>query len=338
MLKATQFLSQVSTVEDLIAAASVKQLAWRRELRGAAKQKLDEGISLLDKALPLAESVLSSADSVSQSEAKVAEASESVAEMAERIQGLQVLAESSFRSIAESVERAEADKKHLTEIQANFALSAKEAEKKLEDIEARQSVAFGALGSAEETIKVAHVKLTRAIEDINRQALAGAFDHRAQELAKERQFWLLPFVVSILGLVVVSYRVIEGAASGDAALALTNSLRGLPLAAPLVWLGWFSAKNVGLIGRLKADYEFKASTALAFEGYKKEIQSANDEALSRQLLETAVRNFGENPSRHYDSAKADSAMPTEALMTALRDDTVWTRFVDLLKALKPSGR
>ena len=116
-----------------------------------------------------------------------------------------------------------------------------------------------------------------------------------------------------------------------------NLFRALPFVAPAIWLGWLSARQAGLLARIHQDYAYKAATAVAFEGYKKEAAAATDDALSRQLLETTIRNFGENPIRIY-SKSDDHVMPIEQLIATVKDDSTWTRVMDLLKALKPEKK
>lgn len=112
-------------------------------------------------------------------------------------------------------------------------------------------------------------------------------------------------------------------------------LRGLPFAAPAIWLGWFSARQIGILARIQQDYAYKASTAVGFEGYKKEVASANDQALSKQLLETAITNFGENPVRLYDKKSDDHGHPIEALIEKIKDPETRNFVIEMFKALKP---
>ena len=73
---------------------------------------------------------------------------------------------------------------------------------------------------------------------------------------------------------------------------LAALLYRLPVVAPVVWLAWFAAKQYGYASRLSEDYAYKAASAMAFEGYKRE---STDDATKLKLLETAINNFGDNP-------------------------------------------
>ena len=109
----------------------------------------------------------------------------------------------------------------------------------------------------------------------------------------------------------------------------------LPLLAPGIWLGWFAAKNASLTARIQQDYTYKVATAQSFEAYKKEVEATGDKALEKQLLETTIRNFGDNPIRIYDGKGAEGH-PLEALKSVL-DDKQFERLLALLKSVKPSG-
>ncbi len=119
---------------------------------------------------------------------------------------------------------------------------------------------------------------------------AGVFATQAKKVSGERWMWVVSFCASIGWLIFVAYSVISGTPesgmSGNSTPVFdpNNLLRGLPFAAPAIWLGWFSARQIGILARIQQDYAYKASTAVAFEGYKKEVASANDEALSNSTL------------------------------------------------------
>ncbi len=70
----------------------------------------------------------------------------------------------------------------------------------------------------------------------------------------------------------------------------------------------------------------------------KEVAAAKDDDLSKQLLETAVHNFGENPIRLYDKHKDEHVLPVEAFLAKVKDDGTWGRLIDLIKALTPERK
>src|SRR5690606_1728041 len=101
---------------------------------------------------------------------------------------------------------------------------------------------------------------------------------------------------------------------------VVSLLRRIALAAPMVWLGWYAARQVGRLNVLQEDYEYKAATALAFESYRKEIEASGDETLKLELLRTTIRNFGDIPVRLLELNDGDSATPTEELLRKLEAD------------------
>src|SRR5258705_2208482 len=88
-------------------------------------------------------------------------------------------------------------------------------------------------------------------------------------------------------------------------------LRRLPCAAPLIWLGWFSAIQYGNTIRVQEDYAFKAATSKAFAGYKDHMEyMANvqlDEANSAMKLLAArtIEILAHEPLRIYQKPHKD---------------------------------
>ena len=108
----------------------------------------------------------------------------------------------------------------------------------------------------------------------------------------------------------------------------------LALTAPLIWLGWFSAKQYGYTTRLMEDYAYKEASAKSFEGYKREAGEVDPEML-KNLLDTAIKNLGDNPIRIYSGHENHASPLQELLEKSLKNE----KAMDLLKALisKPKG-
>ncbi|HDR1873471.1 TPA: hypothetical protein QB626_002045, partial [Pasteurella multocida] len=68
---------------------------------------------------------------------------------------------------------------------------------------------------------------------------------------------------------------------------------------PLLVIAWLKAKERAYLFRLREDYNYKYSSAMAFEGYKKQVQE-QDPALHQQLLQIAVDNLGVNPTKVFE--------------------------------------
>lgn len=78
---------------------------------------------------------------------------------------------------------------------------------------------------------------------------------------------------------------------------------------------------------MREDYAYKTATSLSFEGYKREAGNVNPEMLEN-LVDTAIKNLGENPVRNYNGLENHSSPLHEILEKSLKDE----KLIDLLKA------
>ncbi|ROP73890.1 hypothetical protein EDF74_3325 [Stenotrophomonas rhizophila] len=161
------------------------------------------------------------------------------------------------------------------------------------------------------------IELKNTLDSVKRHGLASAFSQRASELRVERYIWIALFVIALGGLAVVSIVFAASLESLTYEAIASGLFRRIALAAPLIWLGWYAAKQVGTISKLKEDYDYKAATALAFEGYQKEVMSSGNDGLVSKLLGTAISNFGDNPVRLYRSGPSEAASPSEELLSRI---------------------
>lgn len=161
--------------------------------------------------------------------------------------------------------------------------------------------------------------------DANRTGMAASFTNRRRWLMVPMVIWILIFVGSIYGL-------FEMGVAYLAPILKSGNLEQLParlaLTAPLIWLGWFSAKQYGYISRLREDYAYKEASAKSFEGYKREASQVDQEML-RNLMDKAIKNLGDNPIRIYSGHENHASPLHEALERTLKDE----RVMDLLKAI-----
>jgi hypothetical protein len=99
-------------------------------------------------------------------------------------------------------------------------------------------------------------------------------------------------------------------------------LRKIGLVAPVVWLGWYSARQVGRISRVQEDYEYKAASALAFQAYKEEARLGGDPEMEKKLLDHAIRTFGDNPVRLYENHTSEPVTPLQAAIKELPPEKI----------------
>jgi hypothetical protein len=70
------------------------------------------------------------------------------------------------------------------------------------------------------------------------------------------------------------------------------------LGAP-IWFAWLATKQINQRFRLAEDYAFKAAVARAYEGYRREISTA-DPKFTEVLLKSALNRFDEHPLRFVE--------------------------------------
>lgn len=167
-------------------------------------------------------------------------------------------------------------------------------------------------------------KVEAVLADANRTGMAGSFITRKNELTGDIKLWRNVFTLALMGLAVLGFFYIAPSISSQ---KWEEVLLRLPITGPFVWLGWFAAKQYGYAVRLREDYSYKVASAMAFEGFKREVLEG-DELMQQKLLETAVANFGDNPLRIYNGHENHASPIHEVLEKHLRDD----KLIDLLKA------
>lgn len=167
-------------------------------------------------------------------------------------------------------------------------------------------------------------KIDVLLGDANRTGMAASFTDRRRWLIPPLILWGVVFAGSIGALTLIGLHYIEpliAAANWEQVPAK------LALTAPIVWLGWFAAKQYGYTTRLREDYAYKEASAKSFEGYKRE--AGVDAEMLKRLMETAIQNLGHNPIRVYNGHENHASPVQEVLEKALKDE----RWTDILKGL-----
>lgn len=224
-------------------------------------------------------------------------------------------------------------------------LSAENAKLKIQIEDARQkTVAIAefagevtgvkdALDKAKTNLDASNEKLEKARADLNKQGLSDAFAAAASDFNKQRLLFGVLFIAALIGLFCIG---LKSRASFDTIGFDYKFLSGFTLAAPLIWLGWFSVRQLGQLARVQQDYEYKKATALAFEAHKKEILDADttDKELSKRLLEIVIKNFGDNPVRLLPDAATEHGHPMEEMISKLSDGKVVDQMIKSLEVWK----
>ena len=110
-----------------------------------------------------------------------------------------------------------------------------------------------------------------------------------------------------------------------------GALLRLLLASPIIWFTWFAVRQYGNNVALIEDYAFKEASALAFVGYRKDME--DDVDMVKLLRESAIRNFSYAPSRLISSSEASSPLQ-ELFEKAFQDKGAFDKLISMLKAMK----
>jgi len=157
-------------------------------------------------------------------------------------------------------------------------------------------------------------EISGLLENANKVGLAKSFQDKRIELSKTWQVWAGLFFVGIICLALIGYLQLLPLLQAEKLDPVALGFRFL-LSGPVIWFTWFAARQYGHVLRISEDYAFKEAAAMAFVGYRNEVETNPD--MLKMLQENAIRNFGSNPAKLL-LHKADSASPIhEALDRAL---------------------
>jgi len=354
------FPAKISELNTALTPILDRRFRVRKAVIEGAQADLNDNIIRVEAAAPLADSLVSQQATITQQASDVADALEEAqtakgqvtteaSQVAEHLTNVQQLAE----------DAATANTQYQKTV-ADASTLLTDAQSTLESIQASRLDANIKIDDGTKLVAAANAKITKAIANLNRQGLAGSFAKSAQRLVYERIGWLFAFVAAIVYLGFIAQHVFlnDPTTTQTVANVVTDALQKLggvaptpapvapakgdfwervlhfiPLAAPGIWIGWFAARSASLTARIQQDYDYKVATAQAFEAYKNEVELVDD-ALTKQLLETTIRNFGDNPIRIYDG-KGVEGHPLETLKS-LMDGKDWDKFLKLLEAIKPT--
>jgi len=232
----------------------------------------------------------------------------------------------------------------------------------LDDSESIAAIALE-LKELKQTVDAALVKQTKLFEefegfrkqaedilgDTNRASMAGAFIERRTTYKIPLRIWGGVFGASLVVLGFIAFWVVKPLIGIDASFGsegfegsvstqadwVTSFIR-LPLSIPAIWLAWFSVRQYGYNTRLMEDYAYKAASAQAFEGYKREAKEAGD-AMQNKLLETAISHLSDNPIRVYESGNNHGSPAHELFEKVFKDDKLFQQLLEVIDRLKPKA-
>ena len=137
--------------------------------------------------------------------------------------------------------------------------------------------------------------------------LAAAFSERSKSLSTSMWVWVVGLIVALgLGSIIGSGQLkgleelMKEPNVGSMAIAV-NLVLALLSVGSTVWFAWVATKQIGQRFRLAEDYGFKASVSRAYEGYRREAESIDNEFVSR-LFSSALSRLDEQPLRLVETA------------------------------------
>ncbi len=190
-------------------------------------------------------------------------------------------------------------------------------------------------------------KLIENCEDAYRitttKGLASAFDQRAKDLKNSMRLWVggLLFAlavgawigherIQILTSSLLSQNLNWGIIWIQIILSMTSVI------APL-WFAWLATKQISQRFKLAEDYDFKASVAKAYEGYKKEAAKI-DEEFEARLFNVALTRLEEAPLRLVDSVNHGSPSHEVIEKTGLNKvgEKIANKVEDIIDSITPA--
>lgn len=118
--------------------------------------------------------------------------------------------------------------------------------------------------------------------------------------------------LSLMAAILVVHKIggeqwIEFIDINDPLIWLQKLIYKLPLLGPLLWLILFSSKRRSEFQRLQQEYAHKEALAKSYHSFRKQIEGLNekDEALMKQLLESAITAISFNASTTLDGKHGD---------------------------------
>ncbi|HDR1906072.1 TPA: hypothetical protein QB652_002031 [Pasteurella multocida] len=143
------------------------------------------------------------------------------------------------------------------------------------------------------------------IDDANRASMAGSFKKQMEDINKKMK-WADGFLIG--SLIITALFSLWGFQSSfitpqnrlePTFFSWSQFLAKSAISLPFLIVAWIKAKERAYLFRLREDYGYKYSSAMAFEGYRKQVQEQSPE-LEEQLLQIAVDNLGSNPTKVFE--------------------------------------
>ena len=170
-------------------------------------------------------------------------------------------------------------------------------------------------------------EISGLLENANKVGLAKSFQDKRKELTSTWRFWAALFLLGIGTLIFIGntqfFPLLEKQTIEPAALIVRLMLTG-----PVIWFTWFSARQYAHVLRVGEDYSFKEAAAMAYVGYRNEVDA--DPEMLKLLQEYAIKNFGNNPAELL-LKKVDASTPLHDLIDKVLEKVKPEDVIKLLK-------
>ncbi|ATW43351.1 hypothetical protein Q7Z28_00650 [Glaesserella parasuis] len=196
-------------------------------------------------------------------------------------------------------EFAETAKNNLTKI-TTLATTAENAKPKIEQYHKEIEEMIKLFNKQKEDIQ-------KIIEDANRASMAGSFKKQMDDINSKMK-WADGFLIGALIITAVislwgfnSSLITQTLPEGQIHTQFdwVQFFAKSAISLPFLIVAWIKSKERAYLFRLREDYGYKYSSAMAFEGYRKQVQEQSPE-LEEQLLQIAVDNLGSNPTKVFE--------------------------------------
>lgn len=160
--------------------------------------------------------------------------------------------------------------------------------------------------------------IDKQLEGAAQIGLAQAFLKRQKKLEKSKIIFLLMFFSGLSLIILASLHFVSTfeISTSNNPISIEAIIQHIfikiYIIIPIVWATWFAARQYANVNKIAEDYAFKTTSAMSFVGYKKEVE--HDTEMKRELLRTAINNFGENPTRLLN--KKECVSPAQELFQA----------------------
>lgn len=321
-LLSAQFLETAHNTQSQLSALTRRQASLNKEVAKLLAERSTESFEVVIGASDAAKNVL-------KLDKDVAESAQKIVNTAQSVEAANALAESTNARLVELVNQAElstataeSKKQEVEKLLKAASDRASQAGSREKELAKRAGEVQAQLEETDALAKIAYKSVEDALRKVRDQGLAKSFQDRSNNLQYERRLWTWGFAGSAIVLLVVAIVFAVELSSITYESLLVHLLRKIGLAAPVIWLGWYSARQVGRIARVQEDYEYKAASALAFQSYKDEAKLGGDSELEKKLLEHAIKTFGENPVRLYEDHLSEPISPLQAAIKELPPEKI----------------